>query len=167
MLKRLYRLYRCIATSILQFFNFNELKNPNGTNHPILNAIDFSLAFSYAAISLYKLDTVTFVILIINGITFGRFIILDLKLSLKIREQYKEIYSKKPGLYFKSSHDLTLLIESVIILTFFVPFIVQGAWRADNYIRGFAIAIIILGFFKNILSICIELFEADINLQKS
>lgn len=158
------RLYREKVIYILHFFNYNKIENADGVNHVVLNIADIGLAFIYASISIWKLKTVTNLVLWMNFLTLLRLIVNNIKNSINLRDKYKEKYLRKPGLLFKSAYDYKLIFELSIIAFSLVPFWIQGVIFEEHIIRGFAGTIIILGFVENIINMLVELFKASIDI---
>lgn len=156
--------YIKVITNILHFFNYNKIENPDGVNHIILNVIDLVLALTYASISVWKLNMVTNLVLILNLLTLLRLVIGNLKKSINLREKYEEKYLKRPGLLFKSAYDYKLIIELCTIAFSLVPFWAQGVLFEEHIIRGFAGIIITLGCGENLINVFAELFKASIDI---
>lgn len=156
--------YIKVITNILHFFNYNKIESPDGVNHIILNVIELLLALTYASISVWKLSTVTNLVLILNFLTLLRLVVGNFKNSINLRDKYEEKYLKRPGLLFKSAYDYKLIIELCIIAFSLVPFWVQGVLFEEHIIRGFAGIIIILGFWENLINVLAELFKASIDI---
>lgn len=158
--------YVKIITNILHLFNYNKIENANGNSHIILNTVDLILAFIYALLSVWKLNTVTNLVLIMNFLTLSRLIVGNFKNSIILRDKYEEKYLKRPGLLFKSAYDYKLIIELCVIAFTFIPFWVQGVILKKHIIRGFAGIIIVLGFLENLINVFVELFKASIDIEK-
>lgn len=153
------------VTNILHFLNYNKIEKTDGNNRIVLNSIDLAIAFSYVVVSFYKLDTVTAkLVFIINLLTLSRLMMGNIKNSVNLRDAYKEKYLKRPGLEFKSAHDLKLIIEFCVIAFELVPFCIQGDMLEENTIQVFAGTVIIIGFLENLISVFIELFKASIDI---
>lgn len=149
---------------MLHFFNYNHLDNPSGNSHMILNTIDFGLATAYMIVSLWKLKTVTKLVVLLNLLTFSRLIVANFKKSVNLRDKYEKRYLRRPGLLFKSSYDFKLIIELCIIASTIVPSCVTGTLFEDASIQTFAGMVIISGFLENTLNILSELFKATMNI---
>lgn len=160
------KIYRKAVMNVLHFFNYNKIENKNGSCYVLLNTMDLVLAIVYALISICKLKTVTNLVLIINFLTLLRLIVGNIKNSINLRDKYKEMYLKRPGLLFKSAYDYKLIIDLCVIAFTLVPFWFQGIVFEEHIIRGFAGIIILLGFFENFINIIAELFKASIDLEK-
>lgn len=156
--------YIKVVTNILCFFNYNKIENADGVNHIILNIIDVALAFAYLSISVWKLSTVTNLVLIMNFLTLLRLIVGNFKNSINLRDKYEKKYLKRPGLLFKSAYDYKLIFELCIIAFSLIPFWIQGVMFEEYVIRGFAGTIIILGFLENLINVFAELFKASIDI---
>lgn len=156
--------YRKAGLGLLHFLNYNKIENEGGSNHIILNLIDLLLALSYAGISIWKLNSVTLLVLVINLLTLARLIVGNFKKTINLRDKYKEKYLKKPGLLYKSAYDLKLVVEFCVIAFSLMPFWIQGKLQEDSVIRAFAGIIIVLGFLENYINIQAELFKANIEV---
>lgn len=158
------KIYICVVTNILHLFNYNKIENATGGNHIILNIFDFILMLVYAVISLWKLNTVTGLVLIMNFITLLRLIVGNFKGSINLRDKYEKKYLERPGLRFKSAYDLKLIIDLCVIAFSLIPFWIQGFLLEEHIIRGFAGTIIILGFGENLINVFSELFKASMDI---
>lgn len=156
--------YRKAGIGLLHFLNYNKIENEGGSNHIILNLIDLFLALSYAGISIWKLNSVTLLVLVINLLTLARLMVGNFKKTINLRDKYKEKYLKKPGLLYKSAYDLKLVVEFCVITFCLMPFWIQGKLQEDSVIRTFAGIIIVLGFLENYINIQAELFKANIEV---
>lgn len=158
------RWYKKAVIVILHFLNYNKIENESGSNHIVLNLCDLGLALLYAGISIWKLKTVTSLVLLMNLLTLVRLMVGNLKKSINLRDKYKEKYLKKPGLSYKSAYDLKLIVEFCVIAFSLMPFWIQGMVLEDYVIRTFAGTIIILSFLENYINIHVELFKASIEV---
>ena len=158
-------IYRVIGVTILKFLNYNMIQNPNGSYHIVLNSIDFLLAISYLCVSFWKMGAVTVLVLIVNLITLCKLIVKDLKASSNLRNEYKKLYDKKPGLQYKSPYDFKLIVEFLLIIFTFVPTWIQGRILNDYTVQSFTILVIILSFTEHTINVLSDLFEAKISLK--
>ena len=156
--------YKKVVLAILHFFNYSKIENENGSSHFALNICDLGLALLYAGISIWKLNKVTSLVLLINLITLTRLMLGNLKKSINLRDKYTEKYLRKPGLSYKSAYDLKLVIEVCVIAFSLMPYWVQGLLFEDHVIRTFAGISIILSFLENYINIHVELFRASIEV---
>lgn len=156
--------YKKVVITVLHFLNYNKIEDESGSNHIVLNLFDLGLALVYAGISIWKLKTVTGLVLVMNLLTLVRLMVGNLKKSINLRDKYKEKYLKKPGLSYKSAYDLKLVIEFCVIAFSFMPFWIQGIVLEDYVIRALAGTIIILSFMENYINIHVELFKAGIEM---
>lgn len=156
--------YKKVVLAILHFFNYSKIENENGSSHFALNICDLGLALLYAGISIWKLNKVTSLVLLINLITLTRLMLGNLKKSINLRDKYTEKYLRKPGLSYKSAYDLKLVIEFCVIAFSLMPYWVQGLLFEDHVIRTFAGISIILSFLENYINIHVELFRASIEV---
>lgn len=160
------KLYQQSIKSILHFFNYNKIEDINGTTHIALNVCDMLLASVYAGISYWKLYEVTFLVLAVNFLTLLRLALGSFKKSINIRDQYEAAYLSRPGLRFKSAHDIKLIIELCVIAFSLMPFVFQGVILETYVIRSFAMVIISLSLADNFLNIFAELFKASMDITK-
>lgn len=158
------RIYICVVTNILHFFNYNKIEDAKGINHVILNSIDFILMLAYASISIWKLSTVSKLVLIMNFITLSRLIVGNIKGSLNLRDKYEKKYLKRPGLLFKPAYDIKLIIELCLVAFLLIPFWIQGMLLEEAVIQIFATMVIILGFGENLINVFVQLFNASIDI---
>lgn len=158
--------YVQMATTVLHFFNYNQIKNQNGSCHVLLNAFDFGLTITYATLSIYKLDTVTTLVFAINFLTLLRLMVANFKHSINLRKMYKNVYLEKPGLLFKSAHDIKLIIECCVIGFSLFPFWLASIELREEIVRNFSLIVIFLGFFEHFIDILVELFEANMTIEK-
>lgn len=156
--------YTKLSISILRFLNYNKIEDENGSYHVILNTADFLFSALYVGVSIWKLSSVTEVVLLMNLLTLLRLIVGNLKKSMYLRDSYEEKYLTRPGLAFKSAYDFKLIFELCVIAFSLVPFWVQGVVFEEHIIRGFAGVIILLGFLENIINILAELFKAKVEV---
>lgn len=157
-----------MATTVLHFFNYNQIKNQNGSCHVAVNSIDFALTITYVTLSIWKLDTITAAVFTVNMITLSRLIVANLKHSINLREMYRDVYLENPGLLFKSAHDIKLIIECCVIGSSLVPFWIGGGeiMLREEIMKSFSLIVIFLGFFEHFIDILVELFEASIAIEK-
>lgn len=158
--------YVQMSTIVLHFFNYNQIKNQNGSCHVVVNAIDFALTIIYAILSIWKLDTITTAVFAVNMLTLSRLMVANLKHSINLREMYREAYLEKPGLLFKSAHDIKLIIECCIIGLLLVPFWHSGIVLREEVMRSVSLIVIFLSFFEHFIDILVELFEASMTIEK-
>lgn len=166
-MNRLAKVYQITIKKILEFLNYNEIKNEKGNSHWVLNVIDILLAASYMVFSIVRLKDVSIVILIINGLTLTRLMIGNLKQSILLRDKYEELYNKRPGLLFKSAHDLKLIIELCAIGLVLIPFAALGQITNIMVIKAFAGIIIAFGFIESLINSFVVLFKASIYFEKA
>ncbi len=157
--------YKKMTMGVLHFLNYNKIGNENGSNHIFINILDLLIALIYAAISIWKLKSVTGLVLGMNLLTLIRLMLGNLKKSIHYRDEYENKYLKRPGLIYKSANDIKFMVECCVIAFLLVPFWIQGMIYEDYVIRSFAGTIIILSFLENVINVHVELFEASIVLE--
>lgn len=158
------KLYKKIMLNVLHWLNYNKIENEEGSCHVILNVLDLLLATIYASISIYKLKSVSSIVLILNLITLSRYILDNFKQSSNLRRKYKEKYLKTINLEYKSIYDIKLIIEFTIIAFSLTPYWPQGKLFDEYVIRSFAGTVICLSFVESFIKINTELFEASVEI---
>lgn len=158
--------YKRLGTAVLHFFNYNKIENENGSNRVILNIFDMILAVAYAGISFSQLSSVSWLVFVINLITLSRLIAANVRNSYNIRDEYAQIYGKRPGMLLKSACDIKVMIELSVIFVMLMQFVIFGVVLEENVIRNFAMMVIAIALSENIMNVFVGLFKASMDINK-
>ena len=110
-------------------------------------------------------EGVTLLLFIINIVILARMMVISLKGSIVLRNEFIKKYTNTPGLLFKSVHDYTFLIECCLIIFSLLPFwFIPPDWW-NNLFQFFITLVIILGFLESLMNVFAELFKASISLE--
>lgn len=150
-----------IIICFLNFFNFQNIGNENGNTHIKLNILDFLFAIGYFIISFYGLWNVSKTLLFANICVLADLLINNVKVVINYKDAYNKLYLKQPKCGDYPINLFIAVLEVLVIIFVFIPFLVQGSAFDKKVVRAFGFFVILMNLIENVLKNIISAFEAS------